>query len=358
MKKGFLNKDRDNSHDNDRENRVANLATIFEMAANLGCRINEEKSTTGGPIFDPSWMGQDSTPAGGLSPQESARSAEPHNTAQAPEPHNAAQAPPTTSGPGTSGGSIYPGNWKGRHARCLELVKNVNRTMALSAATAYLGGTEFLGGYTNENELILSDAYIGGKPDSASKSGDPASTGSADESKKNQLHIPRVFRITSRRVYGRVLSLFGIPGLNEANMPSAPFAIVGATVNIPRSETPEGSNQSATLLIVAPLANLGRRPDRDGGLAEPMTDISVGVCVVGTIEALDDRVKDARYGYIEWTLTSPQEWLVDAPKSFWNLEHAMTTDLYKWSLYSFEYRILLPHVPPEADLVAFASRPH
>ena len=347
MKKGFLNINRDNSHEND-ESKVANLATILELATSLGARIKEEKSTTGGPIFDPSWMGQDSTPEGGLTPQSSAHSA---------EPHNAAQAPSTASGTGDSGGLNHPGNWKGRQSRCIDLVQRVNRTMALSAATAYLGGTEFLGGYTKENDLILSDAYIGEKSESASKSGDPASTGSSDELKNSQLYIPRVFRITSRRVYGRVLSLFGIPGLNEANMPSAPFAIVGATVNIPRSETPEGSNQCATLLIVAPLANLGRRPDRDGGLAQPMTDIPVGSCVVGTIEALDNRERGARFGYIEWTLTSPQEWLVDAPKSYWNLEHSMTTDLYKWSLYSFEYRILLPHVPPDADLVAFASRP-
>ena len=96
-------------------------------------------------------------------------------------------------------------------------------------------------------------------------------------------------------------------------MPSAPYAIIGAAVNIPRSETPEGSNQCATLLIVAPFANLGRRPDRDGGLAQPMTDIPVGSCVVGTIEALDNRERDARFGYIEWSLTSPQEWVADAP---------------------------------------------
>ena len=108
-------------------------------------------------------------------------------------------------------------------------------------------------------------------------------------------------------------------------MPSAPHAIIGAAVNIPKSKAPEGSDRSASLLIVAPLANFGRRPDRDGGLAQHIADISVGQRVVGTIEALDTRESHTRYGYIEWTLTSPIEWSVGAPKSIYTLEHILST---------------------------------
>ena len=162
MKKGFLINDRDNSHAND-ENAGANLPAVLEFAASLGVQINEEKSTTRGLIFDPSWMNQDSTPESGQTPQTSAPTS---------EPQNAVPDSPMTSGPGNSEGATHPGDWEGRQARCRDVVQKVDRTMAVAAATAYLSGTSFLGGYADEKNLILSDAYFGEKPEKASKPGD------------------------------------------------------------------------------------------------------------------------------------------------------------------------------------------
>ena len=95
---------------------------------------------------------------------------------------------------------------------------------------------------------------------------------------RTDFSVPQSFRINSRRVYGRVLT---IVGLGEGNMTSEPYVLVGATVNIPEARNPDGTGLSTPLLVVAPLKNLGRRD------SQPLTDISVGMPIVGTLEALN-----------------------------------------------------------------------
>ena len=384
MKRGFLLPDKDD--DADAKARMASLGSIIN--SNPGFTLSELKTPK--LYTNPLWLGRN-LPAEELEPQYAA-SSNTENSIEDPWPHNAAssnkeeQAVSQHSEP-----AIQPGGWVERRARCSQLKSEMDNTLALAAAAAYLGGPSFLAGYADEQSPEtrgpsetaskpgdkleegavgenpdpaaskpgdkLAEGLAGENPGLASKSGEVASTVSTDGFGHTEtLSVPRTFRITSRRVYGRVLSLHGIQGLNEENMPSAPYAMIGAAVNIPKSGAPEGSEVSAPLLVIAPLANLGRRPDRDGGLAQPMLDIAVGQCVVGTLEILDAREGHTRYGYIEWTPTSPLEWTVDAPKSFYTLEHSLTTDLFLWSICAYDDRILLPQVPNDAHLIAFASR--
>ena len=288
------------------------IDTFVSNINRQGAALNPHKSHTR-RIFNPEWL-QDNLESSGASvprretnpsgnnPDAPTGNYVPSKTARIPSgntpdasPGNGAPlhtAPPSPEiNPAEN---ARPGSWEERKARCLDTVFHVDRTIAIKASEAYLGGNTFLAGYVDEvSPLRHSEGIVGDNSDFVDPKDDKASTDSKDGSSSNQIRVPREFRITSRRVYGRILSIQGLTGSNEANMPSAPFAIIGAAVNIPKIKAPEGSNASATIIIAAPFANLGRRPERDGGLAQPLTDIAVGQCVVGTIEALDARESHA-----------------------------------------------------------------
>ena len=112
---------------------------------------------------------------------------------------------------------------------------------------------------------------------------------------------------------------------------------------------------NVTISILAPLANLGRNPRLDGGGAKPLCDMAVGMPVSGTIDSFRDGSSKARFGYIEWTLASAVEWSLEAPRSFFSLEHMISTDILNWSLKSFEHEILLPQGAHDSLFVVYAS---
>ena len=109
------------------------------------------------------------------------------------------------------------------------------------------------------------------------------------------------------------------------------------------------------IVVLAPLANLGRNPSLDGGNAKPLCDMAVGMPVVGTLDSFNDGSSKARFGYIEWTLASSAEWSLEAPRSFFSLEHMISTDILNWSLKSFEHEVLLPQGAHDSLFVVYAS---
>ena len=253
-----------------------------------------------------------------------------------------------------------PKTWEVRLSNCKDLVREMDRTLVCCAASACVEGPSALAGFVNPLQDSVKGEIKGGvirqpSPDQSTTVGGEASDDSESDllSLKDEhgtLKIPRVFRITSRRVYGRILSFHGFSGHGS------PYAIVGSAVNIPqKTQHPEGSNVSVTIVVLAPLANLGRNPSLDGGNAKPLCDMAVGMPVVGTLDCFNDGSSKARFGYIEWTLASSAEWSLEAPRSFFSLEHMISTDILNWSLKSLETEILLPQGAQDSLFVVYAS---
>ena len=79
--------------------------------------------------------------------------------------------------------------------------------------------------------------------------------------------------------------------------------------------------------------------------------------VVGTLQAQhhpDAGMPRLEYslGYIEWSTTTSQEWKLEAPVSFYDLDSEFSTDLLLWQEFEHrETRVILPPVPDNTELV-------
>ena len=259
--------------------------------------------------------------------------------------------------------------WETRLSHCQDLMPDMARTLVGCAVSACINGPSALAGYVYPTHdtvrLAESGENKGGVVTRTTQdlntdvgdnaSGDSTSDHVTVEDELGTLKIPRAFRITSRRVYGRILSFHGFSGPRPF---ARSYAIVGSAVNIPQqtpTSHPGGSNRNLTVLVIAPMVNLCRDPYKDRGNTKPLCDMAVGMPVVGTLESLSDGSELTRFGYIEWALASSQEWSLEAPRSFFSLEHMISTDLHKWSMKSFEAQIMLPLRAHDSLLVVHAS---
>ena len=247
--------------------------------------------------------------------------------------------------------------WNSRDNLLRGLHPALINTLEDSANQAY-----FRGGYTRE-ELMAPPEYENTtlsydriQPEAESVSSDDDGFGFANLIPSP---IPSSIRIFSRRAYGRILGFRGFPP--DAANANSPFALVGVFLWHRWSNGDPQAPNRLPFIVCAPMMSLGRRPILGGGLTNAQGDLAVGMPVVGTLQAQHHPTAGLQrleysLGYIEWSTTTSQEWKLEGPVSFYDLESEFSTDLLLWQEFEHrETRVILPPVPDNTELVIFLN---